>query len=154
MKLKSYAIVLGLTIVLLISVQIISASKSASVLTDEPPVIMAVAPNYPALIDAKGAKGDVLVQVKVNADGSVSSAKAISGHPVLRPSSEEAAKRWRFAPSSDAASQRNIILTFTFTPMPKRTTLGDLTPVFYPPYRIEVRKVDEILIAIGGITTH
>jgi TonB family protein len=77
----------------------------------QPEVLSPVAPEYPSLARAARARGVVVVEVQVNADGSVASAQAMSGHPLLQRSAAGAASRWRFKPGARAASAR---LTFDF----------------------------------------
>ncbi|HEX8249648.1 MAG TPA: energy transducer TonB [Pyrinomonadaceae bacterium] len=45
------------------------------------------------------ASGEVKVEIAVDVNGKVVSAKAISGHPLLRPAAEASARRTRFAPT-------------------------------------------------------
>lgn len=56
-------------------------------------------PKYPPIARAARASGVVMVQVLVNEDGSVVSASAVSGHPLLRESAAQAARAARFAPT-------------------------------------------------------
>lgn len=56
-------------------------------------------PQYPPAARAIGASGPVTVQVLIDENGYVISAKAISGHPLLRIASEEAARRAVFSPT-------------------------------------------------------
>ncbi len=56
-------------------------------------------PAYPATARAVGASGKVDVQVLIDETGSVVSAKAVSGNPLLRASAETAARRARFSPT-------------------------------------------------------
>ena len=53
-------------------------------------------PPYPPMAKAVGAEGAVNVQVMIDESGNVVSAKAVSGHPLLRKAAEDAAKRARF----------------------------------------------------------
>lgn len=81
----------------------------------------------------------MIVEVQVDTAGNVVSAKFISGHPLLKAISEEAAKQWKFSPSEGSTKQRAVPLVFGFQtvdagPNPKR----DFTIVFRPPYRIDV----------------
>jgi TonB family protein len=55
-------------------------------------------PEYPAAAIAVNADGPVVVQLVINGDGSVASATAVSGHPLLRPAAEKAARDARFTP--------------------------------------------------------
>jgi TonB family protein len=56
-------------------------------------------PEYPAIARAAKAGGTVVVELIVDTDGSVRSARAISGHPFLQGSVVRAAQAWRFNPT-------------------------------------------------------
>ncbi len=56
-------------------------------------------PAYPAAAKAVGASGAVNVQVVIDEDGNVISANSVSGHPLLRDSSEKAARESKFSPT-------------------------------------------------------
>jgi protein TonB len=56
-------------------------------------------PAYPATARAINAQGQVTVQVTVDESGNVISALAVSGHPLLRPAAEDAARRAKFTPT-------------------------------------------------------
>jgi TonB family protein len=56
-------------------------------------------PAYPRVAKAAGASGTVLVQVIVDETGKVTSATAVSGHPLLRQSAVQAAYQARFTPT-------------------------------------------------------
>lgn len=74
-------------------------------------------PAYPAIAKAAKASGPVQVQVLISEEGKVIEANAISGHPLLRDSSLEAARQWEFKPVelSGAAVKAQGTLTFNFT---------------------------------------
>lgn len=55
-------------------------------------------PVYPNAAKAVRAAGRVTVQVTIGKDGTVTSAVAVSGHPLLRKPSEVAARKATFAP--------------------------------------------------------
>ncbi|HYJ87692.1 MAG TPA: energy transducer TonB [Pyrinomonadaceae bacterium] len=57
-------------------------------------------PDYPAEAKTAGVGGAVAIQVTVDETGSVSEAKAVSGHPLLQPVSVNAALQAKFAPTS------------------------------------------------------
>jgi TonB family protein len=102
-------------------------------------VLEAVAPAYPMLAVASNTSGRVVVEARINAAGEVTSVKVIEGHRLLRPIAEGTAHRWRFNPSVRDAGIRTAVLTFTFNIMPKETRDDELTPVFKPPYQVEIR---------------
>ena len=56
-------------------------------------------PPYPPQALAVGVQGNVSVQVLIDEEGRVVSAKAINGHALLRPTAVNAAKRTRFIPT-------------------------------------------------------
>jgi TonB family protein len=55
-------------------------------------------PAYPSIARQAGAFGQVTVQVTVDEEGNVLSAKAVNGNPLLRSPAEAAAKQARFGP--------------------------------------------------------
>jgi TonB family protein len=61
--------------------------------------IKKVQPDYPPVARAAGAQGEVTVEVVVNEDGNIESAKAISGHPLLQQAAVDAARQWQFKPT-------------------------------------------------------
>jgi len=67
-------------------------------------------PFYPSAVTAARASGAVKVQVEVDEKGSVVSANAISGHPLLRAAAEQAARQAKFKAAKTAG-----ILIFIFT---------------------------------------
>jgi TonB family protein len=103
----------------------------------EPAVVTAVAPEFSPVTALAGAGGDVIVEVKINADGSVGAAKSLGGHPLLSKAAESAALRWRFAPSPNDAEQRVVRLTFTFDAL-RWDDPSSATPAFVPPYGVKV----------------
>lgn len=56
-------------------------------------------PEYPEAARAVKAGGAVNVQVTIDEQGNVISAEAVSGHPLLRKASEDAAKKSKFTPT-------------------------------------------------------
>jgi len=75
-------------------------------------------PTYPdAAMEAK-VSGAVVVEIEVDEEGNVASARAMSGHPLLQAASVEAARRWQFSPTMlDGKAVRVIgTLTFNFAP--------------------------------------
>ncbi|MFL6208077.1 MAG: energy transducer TonB [Pyrinomonadaceae bacterium] len=58
-----------------------------------------VEPEYPPIARAAGAQGNVTVQVVIDEQGNVASARAISGHPLLQQAAVDAARQWVFKPT-------------------------------------------------------
>jgi TonB family protein len=106
--------------------------------TDGPAVVAAVAPVYPPIAAAAHAMGDVTVDVKIDASGKVTSARAVDGHSLLQAVSVAAARRWRFVPANEANAERRARLTFTFLDMKANAPEDERTAVFLPPYKVQV----------------
>ncbi len=75
-------------------------------------------PSYPAAAKAVRASGSVSVQVLILEDGSVYSAAGISGHPLLRSSSEIAACSSRFTPTLLAGDPVKVsgVIVYNYVP--------------------------------------
>lgn len=100
--------------------------------SDDPIVVKAVMPSYPAIAAAKRISGKVLIEVEVNAKGDVTKVSATKGHPILRRSAVQAASRWRFN-AVDREGFRSVQLTFVFVKTSVHKTNG-----FHPPYKMVV----------------
>jgi periplasmic protein TonB len=75
-------------------------------------------PPYPAAAKAVRASGQVNVQVLIDEDGNVVSANAVSGHPLLRAASEQAARSAKFSPTLLEGNKVKVagIITYNFVP--------------------------------------
>ena len=75
-------------------------------------------PEYPAAARAVRAAGAVNVQVTIDEEGNVISAKAISGHPLLQQAAEDAAKASKFLGTRLKGQPVKItgIIVYTFVP--------------------------------------
>ncbi len=74
-------------------------------------------PVYPKAAKAVGAKGAVNVEVLIDENGNVTSAEAVSGHPLLRAAAVKAASEAKFKPfklSGQSAKAKGIII-YNFT---------------------------------------
>jgi TonB family protein len=78
----------------------------------------------------------VKVTVTIDKTGIVTNADFVSGNPLLQKAAVEAAKQWKCEKLNEEAKVR---LTFSFRMIPKDTSAEDMTPVFMPPYHLEVR---------------
>ncbi len=74
-------------------------------------------PAYPPSAKAVRASGSVSVQILVDEKGSVVSATAVSGHPLLRQAAVDAAKNAKFSPTMLSGKTVKVsgVLTFNFT---------------------------------------
>ena len=74
-------------------------------------------PAYPAAAKAVRASGAVSVQVLISESGSVISANAVSGHPLLRAAAEGAARGARFSPTLLSGQPVKVsgVITYNFT---------------------------------------
>jgi TonB family protein len=72
-----------------------------------------VQPQYPDLARKMKITGTVKIEVMVSPNGIVKGARIVGGHPVLANAALDAARRWRFEPSSAESSG---IIDFKFEP--------------------------------------
>lgn len=75
-------------------------------------------PAYPPTARAVRASGAVSVQVLISETGSVISANAVSGHPLLRAAAEGAARGARFSPTMLSGQPVKVsgVITYNFVP--------------------------------------
>lgn len=73
-------------------------------------------PMYPLIAKAARASGAVKVEVAIDEAGKVVSARAVSGHPLLRDSALAAARQWKFKPTTISGKPVKVsgVLTFNF----------------------------------------
>ena len=133
-----------LLLIMLLSVGLFSAqaAQDQRQSDDKPAVVKAVAPtSYPATALVAQAEGKVVVEVKIDVAGKVTSARAVEGHESLRKAAEETAKQWQFE-SANGSRQRVAHLTFIYR-VASRFFNNPLMPnkeevIFSPPYQVEV----------------
>lgn len=112
-------------------------AHSQSKIAEQPKVVSAAAPFFPAIALAARQLGEVFVDVKIDSMGNVTSARA-DGLPLLRQASVTAARRWKFAAVEGSSDIRTARLTFVFRASEKDLPESEITPVFIPPYKVEV----------------
>jgi protein TonB len=73
-------------------------------------------PAYPAIAKAAHASGTVVVQVTISESGSVISAVAVSGHPLLKAAAAAAARGARFSPTKLSGQPVKVtgVITYNF----------------------------------------
>ncbi len=78
--------------------------------------IRKVEPGYPSQAKAKRVEGNVIVEALVSTSGEILSIQSVSGPPALIEASSEAAKRWRFTPTTvnQAFVEAHVKITFKF----------------------------------------
>ena len=86
--------------------------KSGGVLGGE--AIRKPEPPYPPRAKAAGVSGAVVVEVTVEESGNVIAARAISGHPLLMDAAVNAARGWRFNPTTVSGHLVKATRTITF----------------------------------------
>jgi protein TonB len=72
-----------------------------------------VAPGYPELAKKMNVSGTVKVEIVIAPNGSVKSAKALGGHPLLIEAALDAVKKWKFEPAGEETTQT---VAFDFKP--------------------------------------
>lgn len=77
-----------------------------------------VKPDYPSAARTVRAAGVVNVQVTISEEGNVISASAVSGHPLLRASAEQAARQSKFNPTVLSGQPVKVVgvITYNFVP--------------------------------------
>lgn len=78
-----------------------------------PSIMKSTIPRYPPAARATRTVGAVSVDIKIRPDGSVSSATAISGHPLLRYASATAGREFTYEPSNEDG-ERTSTIQFVF----------------------------------------
>jgi TonB family protein len=86
--------------------------KSTGVLQNE--ALQRVEPVYPPLARAARVGGRVPVEIKIDEDGLVYDARALSGHPLLKDAALSAARQWKFKPTLLSGTPVKVIGTITF----------------------------------------
>ena len=100
------------TLPLTASPQNVNDGPGVSVATGSTPLIHRSPVMYPAEAIAKGAQGNVTVQVKLGPDGSVVDASVVSGPEELRKAALESVLNWHFDHSA-AGSTQQVLIDFT-----------------------------------------
>jgi TonB family protein len=105
-------------------------------------VVTPNAPRYPPIAAAAHATGTVIVEVKVDPKGTVTSATTIDGHPLLRKICEASAKQWQFNSAGGNMDVRTVrlLLSFSLLPPDCKNDVIELPPVYISSYLVNVRR--------------
>lgn len=76
--------------------------------------IKRVDPEYPSLAKAANVSGTVLVEITIDETGNVISARAVSGHPLLKAAAVDAARQWQFSPTTLSGEPVRVAGTLVF----------------------------------------
>ena len=74
-----------------------------------------VTPPYPLMAMVARAEGVVVVEVFISSAGAVTCARALSGHPLLKPVAVATTLNWKFEPFEESRGQTNTMGTVAFT---------------------------------------
>jgi TonB family protein len=92
---------------------------------------------YPEVARDAQIQGAVNVEISISSDGGVSSANAISGHPLLKQAAEQNIKSWRF--DSSSVGSRKLTVTYEFIlELPKTNHRPDSRNIFELPAKVTV----------------
>jgi hypothetical protein len=103
---------------------------------DTPVATNVTKPAYPPIAVVNNINGTVLVDVRIDSRGIVRKAWCVSGPALLRKSSEEAAKRWRFNCVKTTSGMRSARLSFIYRPITHVRKEGESD--YTAPYTIAV----------------
>ncbi|HYX70896.1 MAG TPA: energy transducer TonB [Terriglobales bacterium] len=104
---------MGIAIIALLAVLVAAQTASAQQEDAGRKVKTRVAPVYPELARKMNVSGTVKVQITIEPNGSVKTAKPLGGHPLLIEPSVDAARKWKYEPGKD---ETTTILQFNFNP--------------------------------------
>jgi TonB family protein len=79
-----------------------------------PFAVRITSPEYPVLAQQARIAGTVVIRVRINIDGTVANADAVTGHPLLRKAAEQNIKLWRFAKPGENASGDDLEFSYTY----------------------------------------
>ena len=103
---------MGIAIIALLAVMVAAQTAKAQEESSRK-VKSRVAPVYPELARKMNVSGVVRVQITIEPNGSVKSAKALGGHPLLIEPAVDAAKKWKYEPAKE---ETTTIVQFNFNP--------------------------------------
>ena len=115
---------------------------------EQPKVLRAVAPTFITFVFEETGSAEVVIEVKLDHEGKVISAKTVSFSLFKDLSFEDTAKQWVFEKSS-AKEERFAHIKFVLRIMPRGTNSSELTTIYRYPTEIEIRS----LVFTSQITT-
>ena len=103
---------MGIAIIALLAVMV--AAQTATAQEEAARKVKSrVAPVYPELARKMNVSGIVKVQITIEPNGSVKTAKALGGHPLLIESAVDAVKKWKYESGKE---ETTTVVQFNFNP--------------------------------------
>ena len=126
------------------------ASVSTSAQTSADPVLLSgLLPQYPRISHAAHISGDVRVSFEIDSAGNVTDVLFISGPPLLRSTTEDSIRSWKFDASTSDTKEVKFETVFSY-----RLTKGcPKTPAEKQTIRIRVRTIHHVEIVTSPICT-
>ena len=112
---------------------------------EQPKALEVPVPGYPRLPSGAREEGEVAVDLEIDGDGKVVSAKATTGPERLRPWAQAAALKWRFESSMPTTVQ----VVFAFVLQRGLSDPPAITSTFTPPNRVVVIAEKRDLVSIA-----
>ena len=107
---------------------------------ESPKVLRAVAPPFIPFVFWETGVAEVVIEVRLDDQGRVTSAKTFSASLFKDSSFEDTAKQWVFE-ESKSKKERIAYIKFVLRIMPKGTTSSELTTIYRYPAEIEIRSL-------------
>jgi TonB family protein len=76
-------------------------------------LISKIAPSYPEIARKMQITGTVRLEVQIQPNGTVETAKVIGGHPMLAQAAQDSVKKWKWVAAPEATTE---IIEMTFSP--------------------------------------
>jgi TonB family protein len=122
---------------IIVSLLLLSTFSVDDPATSQPVATHVESIGYPDFAREAAIQGAVDVEIIISSDGGVSSANAVSGHPVLKQAAEKNIRRWRFDPSS--VGNRSLTVKYEFRlELPKTYYRSESQNIFELPTRVTV----------------
>ena len=107
--------------------------------SQEPMVVRASSAVFPLIAALAEESGTVVVEVKIKPDGTVAEANVVDGHRLFLVAAKASSRQWVFNSVTGPNVFRTARLTFDFKLIRRESRPEELSPVFIPPYAVEIR---------------
>lgn len=100
---------------------------------DLPAIVSAVSPTIPPVAINIRISGSIVVELTLDGEGKVTSAKAVEGVSLFQKSAEQAVLQWKFAPSKEIS--RTLRLTLVYP----QVSYGEFAYISVLPYKMNLK---------------